>query len=441
MLEPLPFCVKGGQTGGQTLQSNQRPGTMKAVQKARGPGPRNKKRKGEPDMKKAWTALLLTVTLSLGLAAPAAAARFSDVPASYWGYEGIEYVTDKGLFSGATATTFAPESSMSRSMLVQVLYSYAGKPAMSGSIAADTAFTDIPKGAYYEDAVLWALEENILPMWFYLDSRNQNDWSQDFQPNKVVNRAEFCLMLYAFYENVLGLEYDMDEAGLKQDYLSGSQGAFQDMTLAQLTQAFQVLAPYSKNHDVEQEILFAMLGWAQPEGIMTGTNANVMSPDLGVTRAQVATMLMQFHRSYGGFVQPEPEPEPEPEPDPGSGEEAFLTEVIRLVNVERAKEGLSALKTNDAITEAAQTRADELLQLFDHTRPDGRSCFTALGEAGVSYRAAGENIAMGYPTPEAVVNGWMNSPGHRANILNRSFTTIGVGYNSQRNCWVQMFVG
>ena len=109
--------------------------------------------------------------------------------------------------------------------------------------------------------------------------------------------------------------------------------------------------------------------------------------------------------------------------------------------LERAKEGLSALKTNDAITEAAQTRADELLQLFDHTRPDGRSCFTALGEAGVSYRAAGENIAMGYPTPEAVVNGWMNSPGHRANILNRSFTTIGVGYNSQRNCWVQMFVG
>ena len=73
------------------------------------------------------------------------------------------------------------------------------------------------------------------------------------------------------------------------------------MTLAQLTQAFQALAPYSKNYDVEQEILFAMLGWAQPEGIMTGTNANAMSPDLGVTRAQVATMLMQFHRSYGGL--------------------------------------------------------------------------------------------------------------------------------------------
>lgn len=441
MPRPLHFCVKKGQMGRQTLQSNQRPGTMKAVQKARGPGPRNKKRKGEPDMKKAWTALLLTVTLSLGLAAPAAAARFSDVPSSYWGYSSIEYVAQQGLFSGTSQTTFSPEATMTRSMLTQVLYSYAGKPAVSGSVAGSTDYVDIPRGAYYEDAVLWALEENILPMWFYLDSRSQSDWSQDFQPNEVVNRAEFCLMLYAFYENVLGLEYDMDEAGLKQDYLSSSQGAFQDMTLAELTQAFQALAPYSKNHDVEQEILFAMLGWAQPEGIMTGMSASTMSPDLGVTRAQVATILMQFHRSYGGSVQPEPEPEPEPEPDPGCGEEAFLTEVIRLVNVERAKQGLSALKTNNAITKAAQIRADELLQLFDHTRPDGRSCFTALGEAGVSYRAAGENIAMGYPTPEAVVNGWMNSPGHRANILNRSFTTIGVGYNSQRNCWVQMFVG
>lgn len=390
-------------------------------------------------MKKAWTALLLTVTLSLGLAAPAAAARFVDVPSNHWGYTAIQYVTEKGLFGGTSATTFSPETTLTRAMLTQVLYSYAGKPAVSGSIAADTAFTDIPKGAYYEDAVLWALEENILPMWFYLDSRNENDRSQDFQPNKVVNRAEFCLMLYSFYQNVLGLEYEVDVDDVRDYYLGNSGQQFSDMSLLELVRNFPELSAYSLTNDVELNILFAMLGWAYPEGIMTGTSATTMSPKSDLTRAQVAVMLMQFDRSYGGSVQPEPEPEPEP--DPGSGEEAFLAEVIRLVNVERAKEGLAALKTNDAITQAAQTRADELLQLFDHTRPDGRSCFTALGEAGVSYRAAGENIAMGYPTPAAVVEGWMNSSGHRANILNRSFTTIGVGYNSQRNCWVQMFVG
>ena len=387
-------------------------------------------------MKKALTALGLAATLTLGLAVPTVAAgRFTDVPSNYWGYTGIEYVVDKGLFSGTGASTFSPDMPMSRSMLTQVLYSYVGKPDVSGSIASDTDYTDIPQGAYYEDAVLWALEENILPMWFYLDSRKSFDHADQFHPDQVVSRAEFCLMLYAFYENVLGLEYHIDEAGLKEDYLSGTDGVFQDMTLAAVEAAFPQLRSYSSANDVETDIIYAVVGWAYPEGILTGTGDDTMSPALGVTRAQVAVMLMQFHRSYGGSVQPEPEP------DPGSGEEALLAEVIRLVNVERAKEGLSALKTNDAITQAAQTRADELLLLFDHTRPDGSSCFTALKEAGVSYRAAGENIAMGYPTPEAVVQGWMNSSGHRANILNSSYTTIGVGYNSQRNCWVQMFVG
>ena len=88
------------------------------------------------------------------------------------------------------------------------------------------------------------------------------------------------------------------------------------------------------------------------------------------------------------------------------------------------------LQTNGAINEAAQVRVKELSALFDHTRPDGTTCFTALDDAGIRYSTAGENIAAGYSTPEQVVNGWMNSEGHRANILNASFTTIGVGYDS-----------
>lgn len=377
-------------------------------------------------MKKALMALVLAVTLSLGLAAPAAAAgSFTDVPQDYWGAPGIQYVTQRGLFSGTSQTTFSPELDMTRAMLTQVLYSYAGKPAVEGSIARDTAYTDIPQGAYYEKAVLWALEENILPLWFYQNSRQASDRAAEFRPDQVVNRAEFSLMLYAFYGNVLGLEYD----GNKD--LEGQP--FADMTLEALAQTFPELSAYSQDSELEQEILFAMVGWAYQEGIVSGTGEGTMSPALGVTRAQVAVMLMQFDRSYGGSVQPEPEPQPQ--------EPSQAAEVIRLVNEERAKQGLPALKTTDALTRAAQVRADELLTLFSHTRPDGRSCFTALGEAGVSYRVAGENIAMGYPSPAAVVEGWMNSPGHRDNILSDSYTTIGVGYNSQKNCWVQMFVG
>ena len=120
-------------------------------------------------------------------------------------------------------------------------------------------------------------------------------------------------------------------------------------------------------------------------------------------------------------------------------------EVVRLVNEERAKAGLSPLGVFNNLTAAAQLRAPELITTFEHNRPDGSECFTALSEAGVSnYYTAGENIAAGQRTPAEVVTSWMNSPGHRANILNPSFTHIGVGYaqgGGYGHYWVQMFVG
>ena len=125
---------------------------------------------------------------------------------------------------------------------------------------------------------------------------------------------------------------------------------------------------------------------------------------------------------------------------PAMSPEEMCAEVVRLVNIERANQGLSPLSTMSSLTAAAQTRASELASSFSHDRPNGTSCFTALDEAGVRYYTAGENIAAGYTTPAAVVEGWMNSPGHRANILNGDFTYIGVGYYTGNN-WVQMFIG
>jgi len=89
------------------------------------------------------------------------------------------------------------------------------------------------------------------------------------------------------------------------------------------------------------------------------------------------------------------------------------------------------------VTAAAQVRAKEIKTSFSHTRPDGRSCFTALDEAGASYMGAGENIAIGQRTPEQVVNDWMNSEGHRKNILNSNFKYIGVGVDG--TAWTQLF--
>ncbi len=121
---------------------------------------------------------------------------------------------------------------------------------------------------------------------------------------------------------------------------------------------------------------------------------------------------------------------------------AYAQEVVRLVNIEREKAGLSALKMDAQLSQAAQKRAVEISSSFAHTRPDGSSCFTVLKEYGIAYRASGENIAKGQTTPERVVTGWMNSEGHRKNILNANFTTIGVGYyvdNMGTAHWSQLF--
>ena len=129
---------------------------------------------------------------------------------------------------------------------------------------------------------------------------------------------------------------------------------------------------------------------------------------------------------------------------PSDGLSSFAQQVVDLVNVERAKAGLQPLAVHTGATVAAQVRAVETEQSFSHTRPDGSSFTTALTEQGVSYRSAGENIAWGQRTPQQVMEGWMNSSGHRANILSERFTAIGVGYYrsaSGVNYWTQLFIG
>lgn len=127
-----------------------------------------------------------------------------------------------------------------------------------------------------------------------------------------------------------------------------------------------------------------------------------------------------------------------------NGSLSYAEQVVQLVNQERAREGLKPLAISQPAAAAAQKRAREIETEFSHTRPDGTSFSTALAEQGASYRRAGENIAWGQKTPEQVVQGWMNSSGHRANILNANFTAIGVGYYQNaagRPFWAQLFIG
>ena len=123
--------------------------------------------------------------------------------------------------------------------------------------------------------------------------------------------------------------------------------------------------------------------------------------------------------------------------------EKYINEVIRLVNVERQKRGLSTLIKRDDVCEIAAIRAKEIVISFSHTRPNGLSCFSLFDEYNIPYWTAGENIAYGYRTPAEVMEGWMNSEGHRANILNGNFDGIGVGCYEENGVlyWTQFFIG
>ena len=121
----------------------------------------------------------------------------------------------------------------------------------------------------------------------------------------------------------------------------------------------------------------------------------------------------------------------------------FVEEVLRLVNIERRRVGLKSLKLSGSLNQSAAIRAREIQKKFSHTRPNGSKCFTAIK---ISYGYAGENIAAGQISPEQVVEGWMNSKGHRENILSRHFQYLGVGYYNNPNAdyehyWVQLFTG
>lgn len=134
-----------------------------------------------------------------------------------------------------------------------------------------------------------------------------------------------------------------------------------------------------------------------------------------------------------------------PEETPEVQDQAYVygMRITELVNEHRAAAGLAPVKYSAKLSEAAQVRAVEIETSFSHTRPDGRYFSTVFAEHGISYRYSGENIAWGQKSPEEVVTAWMNSAGHRANILNEKFTELGVGYRQNArgvNYFTQLFI-
>ncbi|AGB41821.1 uncharacterized protein, YkwD family [Halobacteroides halobius DSM 5150] len=140
--------------------------------------------------------------------------------------------------------------------------------------------------------------------------------------------------------------------------------------------------------------------------------------------------------------QKQPEKERQQQP---TSLKAMEKKIVALVNQERQKQGLKPYQHNPKLSKVARTKAQDMVKnnYFSHTSPTYGSPFEMLSQFNVSYRTAGENIAQGQRTAQQVMNAWMNSPGHRRNILNQRFTQIGVGLAKDEDgtpYWVQMFI-
>ena len=176
---------------------------------------------------------------------------------------------------------------------------------------------------------------------------------------------------------------------------------------------------------------------------ITGGNTDETTPQ----PTQPATTPQSTQPTTQPVTQPITEPTvPETtEPNEGNTSEvsSYEKQVVELVNKERASKGLSPLTLNTELSRVARIKSEDMRDngYFSHNSPTYGSPFDMMKSFGISYRTAGENIAMGQQSPEAVVTAWMNSDGHRANILNANFTQIGVGYAANGNYWTQMFIG
>lgn len=435
-------------------------------------------------MKKRILSVILTLTLCMGLSAPALAARtFTDVPADYWAYDAIQYVTDEGLFSGTSGTTFTPGGTMTRAMLWVVL-------ARMDGVDTSTASGE----AWYQPGLDWAVENGI---------------SDGTNPNNNITREQFAAMLYRYAENA-GEDITADTAELNKfiDTINISSYALQP------------------------------LAWAVENGIVSGTSGDTISPAGNATRAQVATMLMRYDKAFnddtqsdnpgGGTTQPEQPEQPEtPDVDykltialmnsnlsvgdkvfadvntipataaddltftfkssdtsvvtvkassrndfscditaVGSGTAVITAtdsngmtatrtitvtgsssnpgtstsddyadvkdEIIELTNEVRAEHGAAALTKSDLLMEMAQQRAEESaeMQKTDHTRPDGTDMYTILAEYGLDFLKVqfNENLATAYDLDaELVVNALAESSGHLQTMTATNKTLIGVG--------------
>lgn len=402
-------------------------------------------------MKKILT-LLLALALCAGLSVPALAAEFSDVPGTHTFHDAIMDCSAKGITSGYADGTFRPANNVTRAqfcvMLSRAFYPEAVK---ENSTEANKAL-----GWFVPSTEALAQAGVLKNTLFSSPDRYQDAGAMD-QPIIRYDMAQLMTNIMAqkgssasAEEKAAAAEKIADWSDIHDDYrdavanvyalgiIGGYSGGYfvgsAHMNRGQGCVVIYRMAQYAgEDAEVPEEAPAEAPGEA-PAGTPEKTEPPETAPAETPEKAPAET--------------PEKTPAGTPEEAPasnGSSLESIRQGVLELVNAARTQDGKSPLTLSDSLCEVAQLRADEIAISFSHTRPNGASCFTAIDEAGISYRTTGENIAAGQDSPASVMDSWMNSSGHRANILSGDFSSIGIGYvkagDLYGHYWVQMFLG
>lgn len=339
-------------------------------------------------MKKHILGMIISVVLIASMLPSSANTLFKDVPYGSWYYDSVYYCVENNLFAGISSEKFAPKSGMTRAMFVTVL---ASRESFDRRNFGKSLFIDVPLGKWYSVNINWAYKTGLVG----------GTGNGKFSPDKIVTRQELVTMLYKYAEFN---KFDMS-VGENLDISS-----FQDFK------------------DVSQWAV-PSFRWAIACGLISGvkkSNEVFLDPCDNANRATVALIMMKYEQL-----------------NENTEEQKSRTELIRLVNLERKKYNLPELKENKSLSRVAQYKAIDMhdKEYCDHMSPTYGSPFEMMLEFGINYNSAGENLAAGYKTPDKVLNAWMNSAIHRANILQKAFTEIGIGYVEEGHYWSQMFIG
>lgn len=341
----------------------------------------------------------LSLALSLALPASAAVPSFPDVPQNYWARPYIQEIVQRGIMIGGDDAHFAPESSVSTAEFSVIL---------TNAFLSEEFALDGPYSAWWEPYVENAWEAGFLTDttagWSY---HQAGAWDEE-----VVNSPMS--------------RYDLAQA-MWNAVLAEGMALPTDQAREEAPSKIRDFASIPEDYESAVVSMYAL-------GYLSGDDRGNFNGESSMTRAQVCVALCHLLGVDVTLSEAE---------QPADTVSAYEQEVFDLVNQIRAENGLEPFVYNATLAQVARAHSQDMIDrgFFDHTNPDGDGPGDRVSAAGVRWSQVAENIAAGQRTPEEVVTSWMNSPGHRANILG-SCKELGVGLalGGSYGCyWTQCF--